>query len=332
MTFDANAQSWTAAELLTDVRRKASLPVTSTDFTDSVLMREASDVLWSFAGWALQQAGEGRLVEMLSRPITAALSSAYRAAGEFDLPPLAIADTLEAVAWLNATGNAETRLQRIDPSVQSDFDSPTSFGSPTAYALLGGRIRLYPQPTTGGTLRVTYQRRHPALIADAPTDVLTVVSVAAEAVTGNTVITTTTPPLAPFAVGQTVDILSEQYPYRVVTASATVTTMSLSTLTVAVPYTQLSGVALANTRIVRAGASPYVHLPLELRPAVTEKVAANVMRIVGDMTGASASETIAGQELGRVLGMLSSRSKRDRPRAVNPYSHLRGGMRGGWRP
>lgn len=335
MAWDQNAASWTALELLSDVRRVASVPVTSTDFTDAVLYREATDALWSFAGWAIQQAGEGRLSDLFARPVTGLLTSPYRSATECELPPLAIGDTLESVAFLDTLGQTETRLQRIDHAVQSDYDRPTSEGVPRAYSMLGGRLRLYPRPSQGGTIRIVYQRRHPHLCADTRVNTALVLAVESTTTTTTTLSmtggqgTNFTPAIT---AGETVDLLSSQYPYRALLTNVPVSAQVLGTVTLTVAPALLSGLNLTNARLVRAGQTPFVHYPLELRPAVNEKVAAAVMRRFGDLTNAQASEQAAAQELGRVLTILSPRSKRDRPKAVNPYSHLRGGLRAGWRP
>ena len=332
MAWDQNAGSWTAAELLSDVRRAASLPVTSTDFPDAVLMREATDVLWSYAGWAMQQAGEGRLTDLLERPVTGLLSSAYRAGSELELPPLAIGDTVDAVTWLNAQGTSESRLQRIDASLQPDYDRPGATGAPQAYALLGSRIRLYPRPDQGGTVRLTYQRRHPHLIADTTTTVGTLLNAATTIAPGITQFTLTSDVSMGLMVLDTVDLLSGQAPYRPLATGLSVWSVNLALLQLQIPLSTLSGLNLYGVRVVRSGQSPYVHYPLELRASVTEKIAANVMRRFGDLTNAQASEQIALGELQRVITMLSPRVKRDRPKVVNPYSHLRMGMRGTWRP
>lgn len=337
MAWDQNAASWTATELLADVRRVAQLPATSTDFTDAVLYREATDVLWSFAGWAMQQAGEGRLSALFNRPVSALLSSDYRASGECELPPLAIADTVESVAWLNANGTNETRLQRIDHAVQSDYDRPDASGSPRAYALIGARLRLYPKPDQGGTIRVVYQRRHPHLIADTTTNVGTVTGIQTQPnqpTQTNLIVTTPAMSVQP---NDLVDLISRDSPYRPVFTSvrlqiAPYVNAGFTVVTVELPNSAIGSLNIQNTRLVRSGQTPFVHYPLELRAAITEKIAANLMRRYGDLSNAQASEQAALQELGRVVTMLSPRVKRDRPKAVNPYSHLRSGLRAGWRP
>ena len=335
MAWDATGQSWTAAELVADVRRVASLPATSVDFTDPVVLREATDVLWSFAGWALSQAGDGRLVELLQRPVASLLASDYRQGGECELPPLAVADTVESVSWLNREGTSEARLQRIDPAEQPTYDAPSASGQPMAYALLGSRLRLYPRPDQGGTIRLVYQRRHPMLVTDTP------VSVGTGSVSGPRGVSTTESTFAwssaatalSLATGDLVDILNPHYPYRALTTQAAVTLVTpLASFSFVYPSTWAANTPPTGLRVVRAGTSPYVHYPLELRAAVTEKVAANLMRRVGDLTNAQASEQQAMQELARVMQMLSPRAKRDRPRAINPYSHLRSAGRRGWSP
>lgn len=323
MSFDSNALQWTAAQLLSDVRRKASLPVTSTDFSDAVLLRECTDVLWSFAGWAMAQAGEGRLIATLDRLLSSGtLTGAYRAASEVDLPPLAIADSIDGVTYIDQNGATQARLQRLESGQESDYDTPLTTGTPSAYALVGGRIRLYPQPTTGGTLRISYQRRHPELIVDNTTNVGTVVSG-----TGTTTTVLTMALAWPLAVaGNEVDIISATSPYRTLASGVTVASNVTTTLTLSAPFANLVNLGLAGARVVLAGQSPYVQFPLEFRACVTEKTAANVMRILGDAGGNQLAEQAALMELARVTQLLSPRAKRDKPKAVSPYSHIRGRM------
>lgn len=326
MTYDQNAQGWTAAQLLSDVRRKASLPATSTDFTDSVLLREASDVLWNFAGWALSQGGEGRLLRTLERTVTSALdvlSSPYAPNAEFALPPLAIADTVDSVAWLDSTGQHQFRLGRIEPAQESDYDQPGKTGDPVAYALLDGRLRVYPQPTTGGKVRISYQRRHSELVADTTASVLTVSSVSSSTAAEVSFVVGSA---APYATGDSIDLISPNYPYRFVGTDLNVNGVTGgTTVKVAISPTYLTGFPTA-LRMARAGTSPYVHMPLEVRAAVNEKVTANVLRIIGDLQGMQAAEMAAKEELSRVIQMLSPRAKRDKPKAVNQHSHMRAGI------
>ncbi len=321
MATDRNALTWTSAQVLTDVRRKASLPTTSTDWTDAVVIREATDVLWSFAGWALAPGGAGRFVSSLDRQVTAALTGAYGAC-EFLMPPLAIASSIESVTWTDSTNTTQSRLSRIDGAVEPDFSTPGALGSPGSYAILREPIRVYPIPNSGGTLRITYQRRHPELVADLAANVGTVTSVAAASSTTSTI--TEAVGITGLSVGDTIDVLRGQYPYAPIIASAEVTALpSGTTITIDQPAGVFTGHDLVGARVVRAGQSPFVSLPLELRNCINEKVASNILGTLGDMQGAQAAEQRATLELARVMQMLSPRAKRDKPKAINPYSHLR---------
>lgn len=326
MATDRNALTWTSAQVLTDVRRKASLPTTSTDWPDAVVLREATDVLRAFTGWALAQAGEGRLLSSLDRPVTSALSGAY-GGREFMIPPLAVAGTIEGVTWTDASGQTQSRLARLDNAQEADYSTPGGTGSPGAYTLVGDRIRVYPLPNSGGTLRVTYQRMHPELVADTVANVATVASVAAGSTT--TSVLTLSAGFSPnVVVGDTLDILRGQYPYAPILANAEVTVVGGAlSLTIDQPLALVSGHELAGARVVRAGQSPYVAMPLEMRNCFSEKVAANILRTMGDLQGSQVAEQAATLELARVMQMLSPRAKRDKPKAVNPSSLMRMSMR-----
>lgn len=323
MTYDVNSQSFTVAELLQRIRTRAVLLATSTDWTDAKLLSEASDSLHSFISWAMSQAGGGRLVETYNRSVTAALSSSYRAAAEFELPPLAIGDTIEGVTWVSADGQNNCRLGQISTNEEPVYDTPSSYGDPQFYALMSGRIRVYPQPTSGGLVRFTYQRRHPELVLDTTANVGTVLS-ASDAGSGFVLFTLSG--ASPLVSGSYADLVNNQYPYRPLFTSLYCD--SSVSCRLYLPFSYLNAVDVSGMRIVRSGQSPYVHLPLELRPALIEHAAAKVMRTIGDMQGAQAADATAGVELARCIQLLSPRTKQDRPKAVNWSSLLRRGLRG----
>jgi hypothetical protein len=312
------------AQVLTDVRRKASLPATSTDWTDTVILREATDVLWSFAGWALAQAGEGRLLSSIDRVVSSALTGVY-GKNEFVLPPLAVASSIDMVAWTDADGKTQSRLSRIDHAEEPVWSGLTETGSPSMYALIGDRIRVYPTPTTGGTLRITFPRRHSELVPDTTQFSGGIGSL-------NVVTATTTQFVTAhigLGVGDMIDIVTTAYPHVPVITYVEVIAQGGGTITIPASVAQLSGFDSTTMRVVKSGQTPYVSLPLEMRAAFTEKVCANILRIVGDLQGMAACEQAAGLELARAMMLLSPRSKRDKPYTINPYSHLRMGLRRG---
>jgi hypothetical protein len=321
LSLDPNAGAWTSAQLLSDVRQAANLPTTSTDWTDTAILAVASNVIHDYGSWALTKSGDGRLVEMFHRSASAALASPYRAGSDIDLPPLAVGDTFQHVSWVDSSGARERRLQQVDGPMQSLYDSPGDTGDPAGYSVLAGRIRLYPQPTTGGVIRFTYQRRHPDLVPDTATYVSDILG-ATDAGSGYSQFTTTGVPA--FQPGDLVDIVNGQQPYRVSFSTLYVGGTSTNSCTLFLPYPYLAQLApLAGMRLVKAGRSPYVHLPYEMKAMIADKAASVIMRRLGDLTGSKAAELAADATMGRVLDMLNPRSRADRRVAVSPYSHLR---------
>ena len=330
MPTDRSSLTWTTADVLSDVRRAASLPATSTDWTDVVLLREVTNVLWDFAGWALIQGGEGRLLSYLDRATTSALPGA---AGqrEFLLPSGASLSTIEDVSFVDQAGMNESRLLRIDHADGGFVGTYAETGTPNAYTLIGERIRLYPAPSTGGTLRITYPRRHAELVADTALNVATLSSVTSASSTTSQL--TIGVAITALAVGDALDVIRSTYPYAPIVESCEVTALAGANLLITVdrPLSAFTGNVTTGARVVRAGRSPYVAMPLELRSCITEKTTANVLRAVGDLQGSMASEQAATVSLARAMQALSPRAKRDKPKAINPNSLMRGRMtRGRW--
>lgn len=327
MAADTNALRWTSADVLSDVRRRAALPTTSTDWTDVVLLREATDVLWHFGAWAQSLAAEGRLQTQLDRQPAELISSSYRPLTEIILPPLAIASSVDSVTCLDSTGHVLSRLVRIDLSQEADMDRPDSSGTPQGYAMLEGRIRLYPQPTTGSSYRITYQRRHGELVTDSTSTAGTITSVTGTSTTQLTL----SAAITGLTINDSVDVLSQFVPYRSIVTGAQLASVSGTTVELQIPAAMFQGQSLVGARVVRTGQTPYVSMPLEMRACLSDKITASVLRAVGDLVNAQAAEQAALSEMSRVMQLLSPRARRDKPRAVNPFSHMRlSAARGRW--
>jgi hypothetical protein len=327
VSFDRNAASWTSQQLLADVRRKARLPLNHPDYTDANLLRDASECIWSFAGWALSLSGEGRLSFSLDRATLSAISSPYRAASEFFLPPLAVGDTIQNVLWVSQDGACSEPLTLITIGAEHEYDTPTSKGTPSVYTLLDGRIRVYPQPSEAGLVRFNYQRRSGELILDTAATVPSVASVT-DAGNGYCAFALATGSGTALAVGDYVDLVNNQYPYRILYSDLYVGATSASTATLFVPYEYVQDVPVDGMRLVRAGQTPYVSLPLELRLAVTLKTCAHVLLGVGDRSLAGDYNALAEDEMKKQLGILNPRTKQSREKVVNRHSLLRRMLRG----
>jgi hypothetical protein len=319
---DNNAGSWTAAELLTDVRQKGRIPAGTLDYTDAILLEEASRAIWSFAGWAMTKASDGRLLAMLQRSSATAFTTPYAVGREVELPFDAVGDTFDSVVWVDSTG-VEARLQLIEEASQPLYDTPTASGDPWGYSLVDGRLRLYPRPASAGNVRIAYQRRLPRLVAAAQTRTVTSQTLTA---TDLTLVHAATGQLV-FA-GDRFDVVNPVAPYRYYVSNALATTVPnaftiTSTSCNTGNFSAGIAITLDGLSIVKSGTSPYVHLPLEFKQCLTQKIAAQVLGDIGDAQGAMMLEQKAEAELARVVQLLTPRAKTSRVKVVNPHSHLR---------
>lgn len=326
---DNNGGTWTAAELIADVQQKGRIPAGTLDYTDTILLEEATRAIWSFAGWAMTKASDGRLLSMLQRSSSSAFTTPYAVGREVELPFDAVGDTFDSVVWVDSSG-VETRLQLIEEASQPLYDSPTASGTPWGYSLVDGRLRLYPQPSTTGNVRIAYQRRLPRLVAATESRAITSSSTSTTVLSVNYAATGQL-----LSSGDRFDVINPAGPYRFYVSNALATAATASSVDSTTYNTSnwTSGTAadLTGMTIVESGTSPYVHLPLEFKACLTQKIAAQVLGDIGDERGALMLEQKAEAELARVVQMLTPRSKTSRVKVVNPHSHLRARrMRGMW--
>lgn len=326
-----NANTWTSAELITDVRRRARLSDSDQDYTDTVILREATDCIWDMPARLEVNARRGRKTIETTRSVT---SQAINTGGNsYALPPMASGDSISSLMWVDSAGGV-SRLEIVSADQETEYlggDNDT--GEPRAYALLDREIRLYPIPNgISGTLRVLYARRHPAL---APATVVRQVSSIASASGGDrTTFTLASAPSGSLVyAGSWVDIVGAQIPHRVNYPDAVVTAVSGADVTVDVPYDTMS-VAIDTTRtnlyMQSSGISAFVMLPLEFRKSLSELVAAQIMRQKGDREGAADCELSAMRSMQEQADFLASRTRGTKPRIKNLYSFARSRLRGGW--
>ena len=78
MSTDTNAETWTAAELLTEVYRECRMPSTGTvDYPAAVVLREATDAIRNFAQHELAVDAQDHIeADLLPREFFAALHPA----------------------------------------------------------------------------------------------------------------------------------------------------------------------------------------------------------------------------------------------------------------
>lgn len=297
------------------------MPDTGTvDWTPAAVLREATNVIWSFAGPALAKAREGRLATTLLRAVTAdALSVSGQ---DYELPPMALGDTLDSVSWVDASGKAKP-LDVIPLGLEDTYNSPQQTGEPQYFDMQGDLLRIMPRPSSTGSLRVTYQRRHGELV-QLGTDNATVNSVTDNG--GFARVTLSTTPAA-FVQGAWVDFLGVRYPHRTKLHGAVIVTAhGSSQFTLSTRLADFNAAKLIGDTAVTYGKTPYVQLPLELRPALNSKIAAKITGYVGDATMHQIHREDAKDEMKSAKDALSPRTKSARQKAFNPRSIARSAL------
>lgn len=330
MPTDQTGVSWTSEELLADVRQKSRIPPGTVDYTDAVLLEEATRALWSFAGWAVSQAADGRLIQTLLRQGT--FNSTYAQGREVNLPFDAVADTIDSVVWYNAGSRTEHRLEMIQLWDQSMYDAPDAQGiNPWGYSLSNdGKLRLYPRPLSSGQVRLAYQRRLPKLVLSSDAeDVMRLVVSVSMTTNSSTITYSGADGFVAFGdlAHRRYDIINPVPPYRYIMPNFTASPIAANQCTT-FDYntTNWGGYAVAATDdvlMVVSGLSPFVHLPLEFKQAVTCYVSSQLLSEIGDQQGAGVMEARAEKELGRVIALMTPRSQTTRIKVVNPFSLLR---------
>lgn len=280
------------------------------DYPSAVVLREASDVIWNFAGHALAKAGAGRLATSLLRAVTGA--SVSTSGQDYELPPMAVGDAIEAVTWVE--GTRRVLLQPVPVGLETSYSDPESTGMPTHFAMLGDTLRVYPRPNASGSLQIDYQRRHGQLVLAAET-----ATVSSATDNGGFARVTLSATPAAFVAGAWLDVIGSRYPYRTKLHGASITTAHGSNqFTLSTPYADFVAAKLTSDTATAYGKTPFVQLPLEMRGALTKMVAAKILGDVGDVPMATMREAGAERDMQRARAVLSPRVKREK--AFNPNS------------
>jgi hypothetical protein len=319
-----NANTWTTAELIADVRRRARISDDDQDYTDTVILREATDQIWTVLAPIEAKARDGRKIFESSRTVT---GDSVLDGTDYVLPPMCSSDSISSVSWTDSTG-VETALAVVSVDRQPDYSGEE--GPPTSYALLDRALRLYPTPDgLTGTLTIRYPRRHPALVAATDARAVTAIATASSGLA--TKYTLSSAPPAEIAVGSWVDLVGARVPHHVHQGDAIVTAVSGSDVTVSVAYaTSLAAVDATAARnwMQASGQTCFLMLPLEMRMPLAQLAAASILGQIGDKAGAQALEVSALTTLGVMKADLASRTKGTKEKIINHHSLMRSH---GWR-
>lgn len=333
MPAEFNAASWTTAELLADVFRACRLPTSGTiDYTPAVVLSMATQSMQDWAGHLISTAHDGRLITSWLRTLG---TDAIDAAGMvYELPPMATADTLDALIWVDPTTNVERRLELVPPAMLPLFTRGSESGTPTGYAFQDGTVRIFPRPSVGGKLRMLHQRRLPVLTNTVGDYAMITSAVQSPADPSWTRIT----PVSAGGAGANIytalapwlDIVGLYYPYRTKAAVKVMASVAATSIDINMTFADFQALKTfatgnQNDYVVLYGKSPFVPLPLEMRDAFTRQVSSRLLSEIGDMPISMAHDQLSNASAARVRDMLNPRAKGQPQKIYNPNSLARGG-------
>lgn len=304
--------SWTADQLLADVKRKANLPPgTNAKLSDAQMLRIADEVILTQVDPALTTLQEEYDVTSVDIALAPNI-------GTYALPGRAVSGTIVQVLMLDQA-QRPTPLERIGGSELWRFEGPTALAQqPVAYALVGSTIRALPTPTASGYgLRVRYRRR--------PSDlVLTTQCARVTGMTSTTLVTTG----GTWGATAFVDVVRATPPVDVLVQGVTASQAG-GTFTFGAGVLDNAGVAIGDYVCV-AGTSCVVPLPERFSRLAVGLVAAQVLDEWGATDDATSIRATISTYVDTLLTAQSNRAAAQPLMSINGGDGLLGGMFG-WR-
>ena len=172
--------TWLCDNLIENVRRKAWLSDTNTNYTNAQILRIA-----------YEQASKVLLPLVRSIDHTYYLSSyeiaLTTAASRYRVPPRAATQVIVSAILFDSDGN-ESPISRIEPHDFDRLKTTASANAPLYYCVFGSYLKTWPASASEGfTLKINYQRRIPKFIES--TSASTIDSIAATDITTSSSIT-----------------------------------------------------------------------------------------------------------------------------------------------
>lgn len=250
------AHDWTAAALLTEIRRRGKIPANEPDYTDAALLLEA----------------DSQILELFVPLITSARSDFYvryedqtlaADTAAYPIPYRALASTIRQILWIDSAGR-EHELNPVESSDQWLYSAQT--GHPREFAVRDDEIIVLPTPASAlGTLRVFYEYRPAKLVTSG---YYTVSSKTSTAVVLGSSVTWTASSLY--------DFVKARPPFALLGVDADPTGTGSST-TVTFPSSAIPSRLAQGDYMCLPGESPVPQIPAELHPTLALAVAAEVV-------------------------------------------------------
>lgn len=259
----------TADTLLQNVKDRAALPPAQVAITDPKLLTMATEEMLAYIAPLLEGTNEDYFTDSTDIAIISGTSA-------YDIPLRAMGSGIRAMKWVDSNGNEGPPLNRVDLVDVGMFASLSS-ASPLGFYATATQIVVLPVPQAStGSIRCYYSRRPGTLVNG--TSLATVSSAT------STVLTCASVATGIFAVGQTIDIISPNPPFKLKAKDLAITASTATTITIGADGLTTAGVS-AGDYVTLATNSYVPQIPLEWHSLLELRTAARAIAALGDAKG-----------------------------------------------
>ncbi|MCX6951313.1 MAG: hypothetical protein NTV51_03885 [Verrucomicrobia bacterium] len=306
--------AYTADDLITEVRQSGAIPTaTALGTLDADILRAADDEVRGVLLPELVRVREEFYERRLDTTIAASATG-------MRIPDRAVGSVLRTVEWLNTSGSAPLKLERLEPERVQWFASQANpTGNPWAFYLQGSRIMLVPVPQQSGTLRVRFMQRPGRLQLASTCRQLTTVAVGAT----TTVLTWTSG--GTLGATPTVDVIKGTPSFETAASGVVASAGGATSVTVTNASFIDGDTPEVGDWVAPYDTSPVVQLPVELQPAVFQSTTARLLKNLGRVQESQDAYAVAQDLLKQALLILTPRTQGNPRRIVGTWMWNRGG-------
>lgn len=246
--------AYTTADLLAAIGRRSFAPTGQITYTDEDLLAVADEVLASEILPVILSVREEHFVTSVDYAITADQAA-------YDIPPRAIAMAVRDI-WLVDGSSIDPSFPRVEPE-----NAVGGSGAPAGWYLQNNSIILDPSPaTTAKTIRVFFTLAPGRHVLAASAGLISAINTSTNVVTVSAIPST-------WATGDVYDLIRKDGGQEPRSVDLTSTLVTGNTITLpSLP----TGLAVGDY-VALAGETPLPFLPKELRPALAQGTAAQIL-------------------------------------------------------
>lgn len=301
----------TSDELITSIKRRASVPSTQTLFTDQDFLDMCSEELKIGLVPEIMKVHEEYFVHYEDITLVASTSN-------YDIPYRAIGGKLRDLFYKDSNGDLH-EMTRISPENRVEFQTTAANTNFQAYYIQGNEIVLVPSVDTAptGSIRTLYYLRPNELVAESRVAIITAIAVGAST-------TTYTVDAVPYSSGTTymattdlLDIIQAKSGHKTKDFDLTSTAIDTALKTITFTTADLPTGIVVGDHICFAGECIIPQVPSDLHVILAARVASAVMEALGDMVGLQSANAKLAQMEQKTTMLIDNRVSGDPLKVTN---------------